>query len=167
MSRLSRPLLLLSGLVLLLSLTSCFSDNGCDQKPKLNVNQTQLRADVKAIEDYLTENNIEAEVHKSGIRYVINAPGDGNKPSLCDQVTVSYEGRLLSDGSVFDGTDKNVAFGLNRLIIGWQVGIPLIKEGGSITLYIPSVYGYGVRGSGDKIPPNSNLVFDIDLVKVF
>lgn len=148
-------------------LTSCLPKIECDIKPNLNVSESQLEKDIDAIETYLTDNNIEAEVHKSGIRYVINSQGDGKKPTVCNQVTVSYQGRLLADGSIFDNSEGAIAFGLDRLIPGWQVGLPLIKEGGNITLYIPSVYGYGSRGSGNSIPPNSNLIFDINLVRVF
>lgn len=155
------------GLLFLLTLSGCLPDASCDIKPSLNVSQTQLEKDIEAIEAYLTENNIEAEVHKSGIRYVINNQGDGQKPSLCNQVTVSYQGRLLSDGSIFDNSGGAVAFSLNRLILGWQLGIPLLKEGGDITLYIPSVYGYGSSGSGNDIPPHANLIFDVSLVRVF
>lgn len=153
---------------LLFTSTSCDQNNGCGQKPNTAVNQDQLQLDIEAIENYLTENNIEAQVHESGLRYVINEPGDGKTATLCDQITISYEGRLLSDGSVFDDSDgKNVAFPLDRLITGWQVGIPLIEEGGSITLYVPSSYGYGSRGAGDDIPPHANLIFEVSLVKVF
>lgn len=157
----------LFGIISFLLLTSCISNDDCGQSTNLNASESQLEADIEAIEAYLDENNIDAQVHSSGIRYVINEPGDGDKPTLCDQVTVRYEGRLMSDGSVFDGTDQARPFGLNRLITGWQIGIPLIEKGGSITLYIPSVYGYGSRGSGDAIPPNSNLIFDIELAGVF
>ncbi len=163
--RLFVPVLFLS-----LATASCSDDSGCNQKPNTAVNQAQLQLDIDEIEAYLSENNIEAQVHESGLRYVINEPGDGNTATLCDQITVRYEGRLMSDGSVFDDSDgKNVAFPLplSRLIIGWQVGIPLIEEGGSITLYVPSSYGYGSRGAGDDIPPNSNLIFEVSLAKVF
>ncbi len=150
-----------------LLLTGCLPDIDCDIKPNTNVSETQLEKDIAGIETYLTENDIEAEVHKSGIRYVINTQGDGKKPTLCNQVTVSYQGRLLADDSIFDNSDQTVAFGLDRLIPGWQIGLPLLKEGGNITLYIPSVYGYGSRGAGDNIPPNANLIFEVNLVRVF
>ncbi|SMO94708.1 FKBP-type peptidyl-prolyl cis-trans isomerase [Gracilimonas mengyeensis] len=155
-----------AGILFTLFLSGCLPDNSCDVKPNLNVDEAQLQADIDAIESYLSENNIDAEVDPSGIRYVIHNPGDGKSPSLCKTVAVTYEGRLMSNGNVFDGTDSSVAFGLNRLITGWQVGIPLLEEGGSITLYIPSVYGYGSRGSGNAIPPNANLIFDIELKTV-
>jgi FKBP-type peptidyl-prolyl cis-trans isomerase len=160
--------LLILALFLLFATASCSDNGGCNQKPNTAVNQDQLQLDIEKIENYLTENNIEAEVHESGLRYVINEPGDGKTATLCDQITISYQGRLMSDGSVFDDSDgKNVAFPLSRLIIGWQVGIPLIEEGGSITLYVPSSYGYGSRGAGDDIPPNANLIFEVSLARVF
>ncbi|MEQ8524978.1 FKBP-type peptidyl-prolyl cis-trans isomerase [Gracilimonas sp.] len=159
---------LVPALFLLFATTSCINNDGCGQKPNTAVNQDQLQLDIEEIEAYLTENNIEAQVHKSGLRYIINEPGDGKRATLCDQITFSYEGRLLSDGSVFDDSDgKNVAFPLTRLITGWQVGIPLIEEGGSITLFIPSSYGYGSSGAGDDVPPNANLIFEVNLVRVF
>ncbi|MGN8224896.1 FKBP-type peptidyl-prolyl cis-trans isomerase [Gracilimonas sp. BCB1] len=162
--------LLVPVLFLFFTTVSCSDDSGCNQKPNTAVNQAQLQLDIDEIDAYLSENNIGAEVHDSGLRYVINEPGDGKTATLCDRITVRYEGRLMSDGSGFDDSDgKNIAFPypLSRLIIGWQVGIPLIEEGGSITLYVPSSYGYGSRGAGDDIPPNANLIFEISLAKVF
>lgn len=135
-------------------------------EPNLNVNQTQLEADIAAIDDYLAENEIDAQTHPSGLRYVITAQGEGNTPTLCDNVIVTYEGSLLSNGEVFDGTDDPVNFPLNALITGWKIGIPLVQSGGSITLYIPSGFGYGSQGSGEAIPPNSNLIFEIALTSV-
>jgi FKBP-type peptidyl-prolyl cis-trans isomerase len=148
-----------------LTFSSCL-DTSCGQKPNTNVSESQLEADIQAIDAYLADNNIEAQIHKSGLRYVINSEGSGRSPSLCNFVTVSYQGERMSDGFVFDQSNGNVAFSLNRLITGWQIGIPLIKEGGTITLYIPSVYGYGSNGQGENIPANTNLVFEISLVRV-
>ena len=159
-----------TGLLIVLSLTftSCLPDNSCDQKPNTAVNLDQLEIDIEKIEDYLSNEGLEAEIHKSGIRYIIDAKGEGKSPTLCNQVTVSYDGFLISDGSEFDSSEgKNIALSLSQVITGWQVGVPLIKEGGSITLYIPSVYAYGTRGSGNRIPPNANLIFTVNLVKVF
>ncbi len=159
-------LFIIIGVAFTFFLAGCFRSNDCDEKPRLTVNQEQLEADIENIEGYLEENDIEAEVHSSGIRYVIHTKGDGKKPSLCSAVSVTYEGRLMSNDNVFDGTDNAVSFAMGRLITGWKLGIPLVKEGGSITLYIPSVYGYGSQGSGDKIPANANLIFDIELKTV-
>lgn len=147
-------------------LSGCLPENKCELSPNLNVDEAQLKKDIERIDSYLTENEIDAQVHESGIRYVINVAGNGSTAELCDVVSVNYEGRLLSNGEVFDSSDSPVTFPLNQLITGWQIGIPLIQEGGSITLYIPSVYAYGRFGSGDDIPANANLIFDIELVEI-
>lgn len=147
-------------------LSGCSSENECELTPNLNVDQAQLETDLEGIDEYLGENEIEAQVHETGLRYVINDAGNGNTAELCNTVSVNYEGRLLSNGEVFDSTDTPISFPLNQLITGWQIGIPLIEEGGSITLYIPSVYAYGRTGIGDVIPPNANLIFEISLTDV-
>lgn len=142
-----------------ISLNSC--KNSCDSEPDLRVSESQLAADIVAIDAYLANNNIDAQIHPSGLRYVISREGSGSNPDLCDQVAVTYEGRLMSNGNTFDGRETPISFDLGNLIVGWQIGIPLIKPGGRITLYIPSVYGYGTIGQGQDIPPNANLVFEI------
>ncbi|MEL7003166.1 MAG: FKBP-type peptidyl-prolyl cis-trans isomerase [Bacteroidota bacterium] len=146
----------------------CSEDDGfgCQLTLNLNVDEQQLEVDLETIDAFLEENNITAQIDAAtGLRYVITDQGTGTvEPiGLCDQVSVFYEGRLLSDGSRFDGTGANpVNFVLGGLITGWQIGIPLIPRGGSATLYIPSVYAYGTRGQG-TIPPNASIVFDIEL----
>ncbi|MBO6795364.1 MAG: FKBP-type peptidyl-prolyl cis-trans isomerase [Balneolaceae bacterium] len=154
-----RTLLLLS--ILLFTAISCNRPN-CDIEPNLSVDQDQLKADIAKIDAYLAENNIDAEKHPSGIRYVIIEEGDGDKPSVCGNVVVDYKGSLISDGSEFDKSSRPIGFSLRSLIVGWQVGIPLIKERGNIHLYIPSVYAYGAT-ERPKIPANSNLFFEIKL----
>lgn len=126
--------------------------------------QEQLDRDIKAIDKYLQENSITATSHESGIRYQIHDAGAGERPEDSDKITINYEGRLLTNEKVFDQADS-IQFQLNGLIAGWRIGVPLIREGGSITLYIPSGYAYGPRAQS-SIPANSNLIFDIDLIKV-
>lgn len=150
-----------SGL-LLIGLAGCLGDDA----PQLPVSfEEQLAKDVELIDQYLANNNIEAEIDSAGLRYVIIEMGDTLPPTSSDSVRVNYEGRLLSNESVFD-QGSNVTFPLNRLIVGWQIGLPKIKQGGSITLYVPSVYGYGPAGAGGgAIPPNANLIFEVDLLE--
>ncbi len=156
--------------LMVLAFSGCLPDDSesftCGLNPNLSVNQTQLDKDVVAIDAYLSDSNISAEVHSSGLRYVINEMGTGPQPNLCNAVSVNYKGMLISDGSVFDESSSPITFPLSNLITGWQIGIPLIKGGGSITLYIPSVYAYGERGAGNDIPANANLIFEIDLVGI-
>lgn len=125
----------------------------------------QLEFDGQIIDDYLLDNNIDAQEDPSGLRYRITEPGAGSTPDASSNVVVEYEGRFLSSGVVFDGSETGVEFPLSNLITAWQIGIPLIAEGGSITLYVPSGLAYGSRGNS-SIPPNSILIFDIKLLEV-
>lgn len=121
--------------------------------------------EVATLKAYLDTNHLPYTQHPSGIFYNITAAGTGTtSPEVCSAVLVKYSGRLLTTTTPFDHNEAGVAFTLGQLITGWQYGIPLLKKGGSITLYIPPSLGYGVAGSGSTIPPNSNLIFTIELV---
>lgn len=109
--------------------------------------------------------NINPETDASGLQFVINNPGGAARPSVNADIRVAYEGRHVT-GEVFDGrpVDNPLNFNLSRLIRAWQIGIPKIGAGGSITLYVPSELGYGSQGAGADICPNSDLIFDIELI---
>ncbi|MCP4458785.1 MAG: hypothetical protein GY816_12295 [Cytophagales bacterium] len=83
---------------------------------------------------------------------------------MADDVTAKYEGWFLN-GNVFDASTTGATFPLSRVIVAWQITVPLIKEGGKITIYAPSGYCYGHSGYAD-IGPNTNLIFDIELVSI-
>ncbi len=132
--------------------------------------EQQLDKDIEIIDQYLSENNIEAQSTKSGLRYVIDVEGNGASPQTGDNVTVNYTGMLL-DGTQFDSSfDRNEPFtfaiGIQQVIMGWDEGVALLKEGGKGTLYIPSPMAYGERGAGGLIPPHSVLKFDVELIKI-
>lgn len=93
--------------------------------------------------------------------------GTGEEAKARSTITIHYHGTLTS-GKVFDSTrgDQPATFPLNRLIQAWQEGIPGMKIGGIRRLTVPPELGYGQAGAGDDIPPNSTLVFSIELVKV-
>ena len=128
----------------------------------------QREIDAGLIRDYIEANNLDAQSTESGLHYVIEEPGNNEHPDLSSTVRVIYTGRLL-DGFQFDSSGGNVReFKLAQLIPGWQEGIPLFGKGGKGILIIPSHLGYGstiIPGSG--IPPNSVLVFDMELVDFF
>jgi len=123
--------------------------------------EDQVDIDQQLIEDFITEQNLDADSTSSGLYYVIYEPGSADHPTVSDQVTVSYVGFLL-DGTVFDA-GTNVTFPLNQVISGWQEGIPLFGKGGRGLLIIPSHLAYGDRPVSG-IPPNSVLVFEVELV---
>lgn len=101
----------------------------------------------------------------SGMYYQVLAPGTGRSINVTDTVTVYYKGWIFNTDHVFDQTrGKPAVFPLNRLIRGWQIGLPLLKTGGKIQLIIPSDLAYSVRTRSAKIPPNSILVFEVEVL---
>lgn len=163
-------LLKIAAVAAIFLLSSCGDEETsvCPSSPSLSgIDEDQLQKDIEAIDTYLADNNIQATKHPSGLRYRIQEQGDGASPTLCQNIMITYVGQKMSNGEVFDKTDfDNVAvFRLSSLILGWQIGLPLIEEGGKIILYVPSQMAYGSSGSG-SIPPNSNLIFTIELKSV-
>lgn len=110
---------------------------------------------------------------KSGLQYLVLEEGTGASPTVESTVSAHYRGKLI-DGKVFDESyegekptvvDKPVPFPLNRVIAGWTEALQLMKVGGSCRLFIPPALAYGEDGR-PGIPPNSLLIFDIELVSV-
>jgi FKBP-type peptidyl-prolyl cis-trans isomerase FkpA len=125
----------------------------------------QLEIEKKIITNAITENKTDAKNVHDGVYYSILKEGNGRQVSVNDTVTIFYKGYLFSDNSVFDETkDKPAIFPLKRLIVGWQIGVPLCKVGGKIKIIIPSNLGYSIRTRAAKIPPNSVLVFEIEVM---
>lgn len=107
----------------------------------------------------------------SGLKYADVVAGTGAAVQSGQCVTVQYTG-WLTTGTKFDSSrDRTGGFQLiagsgGQVIQGWQEGIPGIKVGGKRRLIIPSSLGYGAQGSGATIPPNSTLVFDIEVLRI-
>jgi FKBP-type peptidyl-prolyl cis-trans isomerase FkpA len=111
-------------------------------------------------------NGIRAKAHvtESGLQYKIRNLGDGPRPSSKSRVRVHYNGMLMN-GVEFDSSyneDEPIQLSLSRVIKGWQEGIQLMPAGSTFTFLIPPELAYGERGT-DGIPPNSTLIFDVDL----
>ena len=122
--------------------------------------------DKKIIEDYLAANSLTAQSTSSGLYYIIDKPGGANHPNINSVVVAKYKGYLV-DGTVFDQTTTSPAsFALNAVIKGWQEGLQLIGVNGKIKLLIPSALGYGSTAK-TKIPANSVLIFDVELVEFY
>jgi FKBP-type peptidyl-prolyl cis-trans isomerase FkpA len=127
--------------------------------------------EVTYLQNFLAANNITSASEKNGMFYVIDNPGSGDSPNLCSQCTMTYAGNLINGttvGAQFDATlpGKTFTSALDRLIVGWQYIMPLVKKGGSATLYIPPTLGYGNVAAGASIPANSYLKFTVGLVDV-
>ncbi len=107
---------------------------------------------------------------KDGLKYAIVKEGDGPQPDSGDLVTVNYSGFLAKDSTKFQSSvelDEPFTFklGAHMVIPGWDEGIALMKKGGKARFIIPPALGYGNRPNR-VIPPNSTLIFDIDLLDV-
>ncbi|MBO9593641.1 MAG: FKBP-type peptidyl-prolyl cis-trans isomerase [Niabella sp.] len=103
-----------------------------------------------------------------GIQYEVIKEGTGKQPTVQQSVTAHYRGALL-DGTEFDSSFKrNQPFSapLSALIKGWQIAIPLMKEGSHWRLWIPSELAYGDRGAGRDIPGGATLLFEVELLQV-
>jgi FKBP-type peptidyl-prolyl cis-trans isomerase len=106
---------------------------------------------------------------KTGLKYIILQPGDGPKADSGKKVTVHYSG-YLTDGKPFDSSverDEPFEFvlGVKMVIPGWDEGIALLSKGAKARFIIPPSLAYGERQVG-KIPPNSQLVFDVQLLDI-
>jgi FKBP-type peptidyl-prolyl cis-trans isomerase FkpA len=154
-------------LVIALLAGSCLKkDGGC---PYSETSLTAPPGEQASIESYLSSQGLTAQKHSSGMYYEVVKPGSDASPNLCSQVHVGYTG-TLTNGDVFDYSSSTV-FTLGSLIEGWKKGLPLIKKGGQIKLYIPPALGYGYSDVKDQnqnviIPASSILIFDITLSDV-
>ncbi|WP_237388294.1 FKBP-type peptidyl-prolyl cis-trans isomerase [Xenorhabdus sp. Sc-CR9] len=104
---------------------------------------------------------------KSGLLYKIEKEGTGKTPKETDTVVVNYKGSLI-DGQVFDSSYERkepLSIRLDSVIPGWKEGLQNVKKGGKITLVIPPKLAYD-QASLPKIPANSTLVFDVELLDI-
>jgi len=141
-----------------------------EQRKKMETQMAgQKEVDDKLITDYLATNKLTAQKTQTGVYYIITKKGKGATPTSGSMVQVHYTGKLLA-GDVFDssvGKDPlEFAIGVGQVIPGWDEGISLLNEGAKATILIPSPLGYGPMAMGDKIPANSVLLFDVELLKI-
>lgn len=104
----------------------------------------------------------------SGLQYKVIQEGSGEMPKADDTVTVNYRGSFM-DGTEFDSSYKRgqpASFKVNGVIKGWTEALQLMKEGSKWELFLPSDLAYGERGAGQAIPPNSTLIFEVELISI-
>ncbi|MBK6265879.1 FKBP-type peptidyl-prolyl cis-trans isomerase [Marivirga sp. S37H4] len=170
-------------LILILCAGAIFSSCNKDCENEYGqCSEEQLAKDIQIIQNYLEDNNLEAERHFSDLFYIIDHEGDGDLPNRGQELSVNYVGKYL-DGRVFDTSVDSVAreagifsetrvyepikfqLGAGQVILGWEIGLALLKEGSVATFIIPSGLAYGPEGKG-PIPPNTVLLFEVELVDI-
>ncbi len=154
--------------VLGLGLVACGEDAEKEKFRKALVEKALNDDTRKEGDAFLAENKTKEGVvtTKSGLQFKVLTAGQGTKPSITDTVTVHYEGKRL-DGHVFDSSYKRgepATFPLNRVIKGWTEGVSDMQKGEQRMLYIPPELAYGAVRPSDDIPPNSTLVFKVELI---
>lgn len=141
----------------------------------LKTNAPQLKADDKILSDYMAANKLTGVKAPWGTYVVITTPGTGENLTDSSIAVVNYTGRTLAD-TVFD-SNTDAKFGhkqplnvdmsqVSGIILGWTDGLKQMKKGSKGKFLVPSSLGYGKTGNGEKIKPNDNLIFDIDVVDV-
>jgi FKBP-type peptidyl-prolyl cis-trans isomerase FklB len=140
------------------------------QQKQREIAQRKAQEAAAAEELYLAESSKKEGIVTlpSGLQYKVIRPGDGPSPLQTDKVKVHYKG-TLTDGSVFDSSydrGQPISFQVTGVIKGWTEALLLMQVGAKWELTIPSKLGYGARGSGARIPPNSTLLFEIELLEI-
>ena len=134
--------------------------------------QAAMQEQAQAGKDFLTKNATATGVKTtaSGLQYLVLTEGPAANtanPAATDTVTVHYHGTLI-DGTVFDSSvdaGKPLSLPLNGVIPGWTEGVQLMNVGDKFRFFVPSELAYGEQGAG-PIPPNSTLIFEIELLGI-
>ena len=140
------------------------------QQKQRELAQQKAQEAAVAEEAYLAESASKEGVVSlpSGLQYKVITPGDGPSPLSTDRVKVHYKGTLV-DGTVFDSSydrGQPASNNVTGFIKDWVEALLLMQVGSKWELTIPSKLGYGTRGSGGIIPPNSTLLFEVELLAI-
>ena len=140
-------------------------------KMQMQLAEKQKTTDDDLIKKYIADNNLKAERTADGLYYVIDKNGTGNNAKAGTEVSVLYKGMLI-DGTEFDSSEKNggkpfkVKIGTHSVIQGWDEGLTYFNKGASGLLLIPSGMAYGPKEYPGRIPANSVLVFQIQVLDI-
>ena len=132
--------------------------------------QEKAMENLKEGEDFLAKNKEKENIIslESGLQYEVLTEAEGAKPNASNSVTCHYEGKLLN-GKIFDSSVKRntpATFPLNRVISGWTEGLQFMSVGSKYRFFIPPHLAYGDRQVGSDIPPNSTLIFEVELLGI-
>ena len=143
---------------------------GCGDKKDQPAMGSNVGAKAGAGEAFLAENAKQAGVTTtaSGLQYKVLKSGMGESPKVTDTVKVHYQGTLI-DGTIFDSSIQRgqpISFPVNAVIPGWTEALQLMKVGDKWQLFIPARLAYGDQSPAPAIPPNSVLIFEVELLGI-
>lgn len=157
--------IILASAILLTLTTACkkTKDYECNTTAPTKV---ATAAETAYLQTFLTANNITNAIERNGMFYTLTQ-GTGTSPNVCNTVTIDYVGNLITGNSVgtqFDASQAGqpATFKLEGLILAWQIILPVVKNGGTVTMYCPPSLAYGNSPAG-SIPANSYLKFIVSL----
>jgi FKBP-type peptidyl-prolyl cis-trans isomerase len=146
-------------------------DHSTAQREKRKKEREELgKKNKEAAAKFLAENGKKEGIvtTASGLQYKILTEGKGPLPVATDRVKVNYKGTLI-DGTEFDSSYKRnepATFSVNRVVKGWTEALQLMPVGSKWQIFIPPDLGYGAQGAGEKIGPESVLIFEMELVEI-
>ena len=148
---------------------SSFTSAKANHTRKLEESRKKEEEAKKAEAEKLKKLTESAQTTDSGLRYVVLEEGDGAMPIDGDDIQVHYTLKLANGEKIDSSYDRkqplDVTVGRTQLIQGWMEALTMFKRGTKVLLIIPPTLGYGERGAGGVIPPNSTLYFDMEVLK--
>ncbi|WP_264565122.1 peptidylprolyl isomerase [Flavobacterium sp. N3904] len=145
-------------------LADYYANKGVEEKTKLEKEEKErAAANEIALKEFAN-----GQTTASGLKYIVLKEGTGSTPTITSNVKVHYTGSF-NNGKVFDSSVQRgepIDFNLNQVIKGWTEGLQLMKEGAKYKFYIPYTLAYGERGYPGAIPPKSDLIFEVELIKI-
>jgi FKBP-type peptidyl-prolyl cis-trans isomerase len=142
--------------------------SSCNNEIGLLRPEEQMEIEIAKFETYFAERGISPQFHNRGMFIHVIEEGSGRIPTAGNTLVVNYTGYFLN-GDVFDSSvgrgPFQFQFKRGRVIQGWDIGFEFLKETGKATFFITSELAYGRSGQG-SIPPNTPLIFDVELLEV-
>ncbi|WP_116109193.1 FKBP-type peptidyl-prolyl cis-trans isomerase [Lewinella sp. IMCC34191] len=140
-------------------------------KAKLRARAADRIAFAREVRQMYLDGELEPERTESGLGYVIHEAGEGRQPRRGQRVEVHYVGMLADKHGVFEesfSSPRGVRFlvGGGEVIPAWDEAMELLRWGDEATLFVPAKLGYGPKGRGQGIPPNSDLIFYVEIASV-
>lgn len=164
-----RTVLISLSVCILISCTNNDKKSGMELSDKqtqeylIKVNQKRVRSEFEQIENYIKKRNWMMSSTETGLRYLVYEKGNGPEVTSNSSVVLNYVLSLLDGTTCYSSKEDTIAVGSGQVSRGLEEALLLMRKGDKAIVIAPSHLGYGLSGDGDKIPPGSILIYDIEL----